>query len=192
VELIASRHCAHCVWSRQRATPPHPANAVVVVVVPVVEVVVVAEVKFAAATGWVTVAVATASDLTLVLVAVVSAACRPTAAVPASWSVAPHEWRPMSHTVVTTAHMNKWHNTLWPRLAPAPQRSPRNRIMGMCLAWWGSDYGRVANRFQLHCSLGDWQASKGPRSLTGVCSFVPWSCGCCYRVCLVHEGRVYQ
>ena len=69
------------------------------------EVVVVAEVRFAATRGWVTVAVATASDLTLVLVAVASAACRPTAAVPASWSVAPPEW--LSHTVVTTAHMNK-------------------------------------------------------------------------------------
>ena len=88
VELIASKHCAHCVWSRQRVTPPHPANAVVVVV----PVVVVAEVKFAAATGWVTVAVASASDLNRVLVAVARAACRPTAAVPASWSVAPHEW----------------------------------------------------------------------------------------------------
>jgi hypothetical protein len=102
VELIASRHCAHCVWSRQRATPPHPANAVVVVV-PVV----VAEVKFAAATGWVTVAVVPVSYLTLVLVAVASATCRPTDAVPPSWSVAPHEWRLMSHTVVTTAHKNK-------------------------------------------------------------------------------------
>jgi hypothetical protein len=105
VELIAARHCAHCKWSRQRATPPHPAPAVVVVVVPVVEVVVVAEVKFAAATGWVTVAVVPVSYLTLVVVAVASAACGPTATVPVSWSVAPHEW--LSHTVVTTAHMNK-------------------------------------------------------------------------------------
>jgi len=106
-------------------------------VVVVVVVVVVAEVKFAAATGWVTttVEVALASDVTLVLVAVASATCRPTVSVPASWSVAPHEWRPMSHTVVSTAHIN---NTLWPRLTPAPQRSRCNRMAGSVLLGEGA------------------------------------------------------
>jgi hypothetical protein len=40
VLLMASKHIAHCGWSRHRTTPPHPADAVVVDVAVVLVIVV--------------------------------------------------------------------------------------------------------------------------------------------------------